>query len=234
MSLADYQTHFHQNFAGKNLMIELHSHSLLSDGDLLPTELLRRAAAEDFETYAITDHVDTGSVDKVITELVQIQKDLKGHLNLHFIAGVEVTHVPPTLIRRVVDRARLLGAQLVVVHGETIAEPVAPGTNRAAIEAACDILAHPGLITDEEVQMARDRGVLLELSGRRGHCLCNGHVARLALKYGADLAINSDAHAPGETMSLARRREVGLGAGLSEGEVDQALANMRKRARRLL
>ena len=31
--------------------------------------------------------------------------------------------------------SRELGAKIVVVHGETVAEPVEPGNNRAAIEA---------------------------------------------------------------------------------------------------
>ena len=56
---------------------------------------------------------------------------------------------------------------LIVVHGETLVEPVAPGTNRAAIEADIDILAHPGLITVEEAARARERGVFLELSARK-------------------------------------------------------------------
>lgn len=161
-------------------MIELHSHSLLSDGALLPTEALRRAVADNFEIFAITDHVDTGSVEKVVKELVCIHHDLKGHLPLQFIPGVEVTHVPPTLIGRVVDMARQAGAHLVLVHGETIVEPVAPGTNRAALEAGCDILVHPGLIDPDDVKLAAERGIYLEISGRRGHCLSNGHVAQLA------------------------------------------------------
>lgn len=213
-------------------MIELHSHSLLSDGALLPTEALRRAAADGFETYAITDHVDTGSVERVVTELVRIHHDLKGHLQLQFIPGVEVTHVPPTLIARVVESARALGAQLVLVHGETIAEPVAPGTNRAALDAGCDILVHPGLISPEDVQLAKEKGIYLEISGRRGHCLGNGHLVQLARRFGAPLVINSDAHEPGDPMNLGRRRAVGLGAGLTEAEVEQALANMRAIAAR--
>ena len=208
-------------------MIELHSHSLLSDGALLPTEALRRAVAEGFEAYAVTDHVDTGSLERIVTELMRISRDLRSEMGIQFIPGVEVTHVPPQLIAGVTKHARRLGAQLVLVHGETIVEPVAPGTNRAALNAGCDILAHPGLISLEDASMAADKGIYLELSGRRGHCLANGHIAQMARNCGAKLIINSDAHEPGETLGLERRRAVGLGAGLSESEVDEAMGNMR-------
>jgi len=208
-------------------MIELHSHSLLSDGALLPTEALRRAVDEGFEAFAITDHVDSGNLNRIVTELVRVYHDLKNEMPVQFIPGAEVTHVPPQMIARLVDQARRLGAQLVLVHGETVVEPVKPGTNRAALEAGCDILAHPGLISAEETRLAAETGVFLELSGRRGHSLTNGHVARMAREYGARLVINSDAHDPGEPMSPSRRRLVGLGAGLSESEVEQALSNMR-------
>ena len=48
---------------------------------------------------------------------------------------------------------------LVVVHGESIIEPVEKGTNIAALQCPyVDILAHPGLITLEEAKMAAARG----------------------------------------------------------------------------
>ena len=81
-----------------------------------------------------------------------------------------------------------------MAHGETIAEPVAPGTNRAALESDIDILAHPGLISEQEVIVAGEKGILLEISARKGHSLTNGHVARLAKNVGAKLVINTDAH----------------------------------------
>ena len=208
-------------------MIELHTHSLLSDGVLLPTEALSRAVSDGFEAYAITDHVDTGSLGRVLAELTRLSKDLRSEMRIQFIPGVELTYVPPRMIAALVADARRLGAELVVVHGETVVEPVAPGTNRAALEAGCDILAHPGLISVEDARLAAEKGIYLELSGRRGHCLANGHVVRMARECGARLVINSDAHAPGDTMSLDRRRAVGLGSGLSEAEVEAALENMR-------
>ena len=75
-------------------------------------------------------------------------------------------------------------------------EPVAPGTNAAAIHADVDVLAHPGLITEALVNEAKLKGVLLEITARQGHCLTNGHVAKLAKQSGAKLVINTDTHSP--------------------------------------
>jgi len=88
------------------------------------------------------------------------------------------------------------------------------------IEAGIDILAHPGLISEEEVELAVQNGTFLELSGRKGHSFTNGHVAKLAKTHGAKLIINSDAHAPEDFMSAERARKVGLGAGLRLKEVE--------------
>jgi histidinol phosphatase-like PHP family hydrolase len=133
--------------------------------------------------------------------------------------------VPPKRIPELILQARALGAAFVVVHGETLAEPVEPGTNRAAIEGGCDILAHPGLLTPEEAELAAQKGVLLEISARKGHSLANGHVAALARRTGAGLLVNSDAHAPSDLMTPEFQRSVALGAGLAEEEFLAALEN---------
>jgi len=148
-------------------------------------------------------------------------------MNSHpkLIPGIELTHIPPSLIKSLVEDARNLGAKVIVVHGETLVEPVAPGTNMAALNTDIDILAHPGLITEEEVILAKERGICLEISGRKGHCLSNGHVARLAKKIGAKLVINSDGHAPGDYLTLDFARKIALGAGLDETDFEKMLKN---------
>ena len=150
-------------------MIDLHTHSLFSDGQLIPSELVRRAEAMGYTAIAIADHADTSTLDFTIPRLVQVAEELNRSQSVKVIPGVELTHIPPVLLVTLIQRARQLGAELVVVHGETIVEPVAPGTNRAALEGGADILAHPGLITEKEAQMAEDKGVCLEISGRSGH-----------------------------------------------------------------
>lgn len=206
-------------------MIDLHTHTLFSDGALLPSELARRAKAAGYQAMAFTDHVDAANLFLVLENVGRVAAQGAAYHGLDILLGVELTHVPPGLIPQLAETARMNGAQLVVAHGETIVEPVELGTNLAAIEAGVDILAHPGLITQQEAELAAERGVHLEITTRKGHSLTNGHVAAMARQFGAKLVINNDAHAPGDQVSRDQRRRIALGAGLTEAEYLQAEAN---------
>ena len=215
-------------------MIDLHTHTTFSDGELIPAELARRAAKAGYRAMAMTDHADFSNLDLILTNIGRFVAETGPFLGVTVITGVEITHVPPPLIPQLVTRAREAGAQLIVVHGETIVEPVERGTNLAAIEAGCDILAHPGLITPEEAELAAERGVALEITTRKGHSLTNGHVAVLARRFGAKLVINNDAHEPDDLVSQERRKKVALGAGLTLEEYLQAESNSRDIVSRIL
>ena len=197
-------------------MIDLHTHSIFSDGVLIPAELVRRAEFKGLEIIGITDHGDTSNIDFIIPRIAAVADELNGVVKIRVIPGIEITHVPPVLIGDTVKKARSLGAEIIIVHGETIVEPVAPGTNNAALEADIDVLAHPGLITEDEVVKAKEKGILLEISARKGHSLTNGHVAQLATRIGAGLVINSDAHAPGDLINQKEAARIVRGSGLTE------------------
>ncbi len=214
-------------------MIDLHTHSLFSDGELLPSELVRRAEVIGYEAIAITDHADLSNLDWIVPRLIQVCQELNRRWSIRAIPGIELTHNPPEMIPALCLQARTLGAQVVVVHGETIVEPVFPGTNRHAIEARVDILAHPGLITEEEVILARENGVLLEINARHGHCLGNGHVARLAKKVKASLILNTDAHSPDNLITREKALKVTLGAGLNLDDFEAMQENARAMIDRL-
>ena len=208
-------------------MIDLHTHSLFSDGVLVPSELIRRFEALEYDAVAITDHVDSSMIDFVIPRIVKVAAGLNAVQSVKVIPGVEITHVPPPLIGNMVRRARDLGAALVVLHGETLVEPVASGTNRAGLDAGIDILAHPGLITAEEAALAAEKGVFLEITGRPGHAFSNGHVAKMAGETGAKLVLDSDTHAPHDILTREMARKVVEGAGLPQGALDSLLENSR-------
>ncbi|MFO7761477.1 MAG: histidinol phosphate phosphatase domain-containing protein [Thermodesulfobacteriota bacterium] len=207
-------------------MIDLHSHCILSDGALIPAEHLRRVENMGYEAIAITDHGDSANLDHIIPRLIKAAEELNPFCSTLLLPGIELTHIPPALIGTLTDRARKLGALLVVVHGETIVEPVKKGTNRAALEAGVDILAHPGFITKEEASLAAEKGIFLEISGRKGHSLTNGHVAKVAENTGAKLAVNSDAHSPEDFLSREMARKIALGAGLSENHYKKIKKDM--------
>lgn len=197
-------------------MIDLHTHTFCSDGCLGPGELARRAQAAGYQAIGLTDHADASTLENCLAVAVKAARSLNGALGgFAVFPGVELTHVPPAQIGALVRRARELGAAYVVVHGESIVEPVAPGTNRAAIEGGADILAHPGLISEEEMALAAAKGVLVEITTHKRHSLANGHVARLAGRVGAQLVLNNDAHEPADLVSPDMARKIVLGAGLS-------------------
>jgi putative hydrolase len=214
-------------------MIDLHTHSLYSDGELVPAELWRRAQVKGYRYLAITDHVDASNFEVVFTRLKSAALSLNRGDYPVLIPGLEFTHLPPALIAPLTAQARALGVPLIVVHGESLAEPVASGTNRAAIEADVDILAHPGLITLEEAARARERSIFLELSARKGHALANGHVARVALEVGAALLVNTDAHSPTDLITRHQAERIARGAGLREPAIQTLFAEAEALARRL-
>ncbi len=199
-------------------MIDLHTHSIFSDGELLPAELARRAKVAGYRAVAITDHADASNMDLVIPRLAALAREYSIYMDIILLAGVELTHVPAALMAQEVRRARELGAMIVVAHGETIVEPVERGTNLAAIEAGVDVLAHPGLITAEEARLAGEKGVLLEITTRAGHGYTNGHVAAMARAHGAKLVVNNDAHAPRDLVDADLRRRIVLGCGMTADE----------------
>ncbi|MBU0568517.1 histidinol phosphate phosphatase domain-containing protein [bacterium] len=209
-------------------MIDLHTHSLFSDGELLPSELVRRAKVIGCQAIAITDHADSSNLDFVLPRMVKVCEDLNREGEILVIPGIELTHVPPSALPDLVKEARRLGAKIVVVHGETIVEPVAPGTNKEALLCDIDILAHPGLLTKEEAQLAGERDIFLEITTRRGHSLTNGHVAKLAKEAGANLVLNTDAHSPEDLISDQMREKIALGAGLTPSDVKRLEENARK------
>jgi histidinol phosphatase-like PHP family hydrolase len=213
-------------------MIDFHIHSVFSDGELIPAEIIRRAESLGYKALSITDHADHSNIDFIIPRIVKIIKEIQPYTSVVLIPGIELTHVPPKLIPDLAKEARSLGAKIIIVHGETIVEPVKEGTNAMAVQSDIDILAHPGLISEDEVKEAKERGICLEITSRRGHSLSNGHVAKLALMYNTKLVINTDSHSPNDLISKEFAFKILKGAGLIESQIDQVFKNMEEIIRR--
>ena len=199
-------------------MYDLHTHTIFSDGELLPAELIRRAAVLGYQTIGITDHADRSNTTTLVRTLNPLRETAQAY-GIRLLVGVEITHVPPAEIPLLAREAREAGADIIIVHGETITEPVAPGTNAAACACAdVDVLAHPGLISVSDAALARENQVALEITGRGGHNRTNGHVVSVAREERCLLAVNSDTHAPSDLMRMPERMQVARGAGLTEVE----------------
>ena len=203
---------------------DLHTHSILSDGEMLPIELIRRLAVLGYTTVAITDHVDASNTTSVIESLVQI-RDSANIYGVRLLCGVEITHVPPSQIADLAKTAKNAGADIVIVHGETPVEPVATGTNHAACGCKyVNVLAHPGLITLEDALHAAKNGIALEITSRGGHNRTNGHVAQVAREAACQLVADSDAHAPHDLLDERAKFVVAKGAGLTDAECRQVIS----------
>ena len=207
-------------------MYDFHTHTCLSDGELSPVELIRRASERGYRGIALTDHVGMGSLERLIRDTVEDCRIAREYWNIAAIPGVELTHLPVRAIAQAAKRAKELGAWIVVVHGETIVEPVEKGTNLAAVQSPdVDILAHPGLITLEEARLAARNGVFIEVSARKGHSLTNGHVVKTALAAGCTMLLDSDAHDSPDLLTPELASAVLLGSGLGEKESKEVLVS---------
>ena len=215
-------------------MIDLHTHSLLSDGVLLPGELARRAQEIGYTVIGITDHADFSNIEPVTHGILKACRDINNNWKIKAIPGLELTHMPLSSIKRAVKFARRKGIRLVLVHGETISEPVIPGTNKEALLSGADILTHPGLISYEDGKIAASKGVYLEITTRKGHSLTNGHVVNIARRTGAKLIINSDSHTPEDLITKEFALKVLLGAGLDKREIASVFRNSEGLIKRLL
>lgn len=215
-------------------MFDFRVHTTLSDGTMPPAVAIRHARLAGYRAMALTDHADHANMDFILRQVLPLARKYSLYAGIEVFAGVELTHVPAALIPDAVREARALGAQLVLVHGESISDAVEPGTNLAAIEGGADILAHPGLITAEDAAYAAERDVLLEITTRPAHGLANGHVALMARKHGVACVICNGAHQSDDFVKPERRLAVARGAGMTDGEIAASEATGRVLLDRLM
>ena len=111
------------------MVYDFHTHTSLSDGALSPIELIRRALVNGYHAIALTDHAAIGELSRIIQETAEVCAQARSYWDILAIPGIELTHVPAQAIAETAKKAKQLGAWIVVVHGETIIEPVEKGTN---------------------------------------------------------------------------------------------------------
>ncbi|MFA5199694.1 MAG: histidinol phosphate phosphatase domain-containing protein [Candidatus Omnitrophota bacterium] len=209
-------------------MYNLHAHTFLSDGALLPSEVTVRYQDKGYEVIAITDHADYSNIRQVGKAIVGFCKRWPHKSHIKVLPGIELTHVPPEQFKPLAKLARKEGIKIIIAHGETPVEPVSQKTNHLALLADIDILAHPGLISDDDTKLAARRGIFLEITSRRGHSQTNDHVVRQAIKFGAKLILNNDSHQPEDIITPAELIKVGLDSGLTQAQIDKVYSEVKK------
>ena len=214
---------------------DFHTHSFLSDGALLPIEQLRRAYVKGHVAYAITDHVSAANLD-IIKDITRDCLLAVKQWGIVAIPGVEITHVPVNAIDSIVEMAKEKNALIIVLHGETISEPVEQGTNLASAKNKdVDILAHPGLITTQVASLCRKNDIFLEITSNKTHGVTNGHVVKVGKSVGAEFLQNTDGHKPSDMLTYEEGEAILQGAGMSADDIEKTLQqSVRKLLRKIL
>ena len=166
-------------------MFDLHTHSLLSDGCLLPSEIARRYEEKGYQVIAITDHGDYSNIKTNTQAIIEFCQNWPKGSKIKVLPGVELTHIPLEQFLPLTKFARKAGIKIIIGHGESPVEPVRAGTNRAALLSDINILAHPGNISAADALLAKEKGIFLEITTRRGHSQGNSHIVEIARKIGA-------------------------------------------------
>lgn len=204
------------------MIYDFHTHTFLSDGANSPIELIRLAVVNGYKCIALTDHTSYSNLDFVISRVDKDCRLAEKYWEITAITGVELTNIPAKSIDEMAGKAKELGAKLVVVHGESIAEDVEPGTNLEAVKSKyVDILAHPGILTLEEAKFAAKNGIFIEITSRAGHSLTNGIVANVGREAGVKFLINSDSHSHKDLFKPGMQERIGLGSGLGKEEIEE-------------
>ena len=209
-------------------MYNLHAHTFLSDGELLPSEVAVRYQDKGYCAIAITDHADYSNIKQVAKSITEFCRRWPKNSAIKIFPGIELTHLPPEQFKPLAALARKQGIKIIIAHGETPVEPVAKDTNRLSLLADIDILAHPGLITDSDTELAARRGIFLEITSRCGHNQTNAHVIKQARKFKAKLILNTDSHTPDDIITPEQLIQVGNDCGLTQNEIDKIYQDVKE------
>jgi len=196
---------------------DLHTHTGWSDGDNTIAELIAGAAEFGHDYIAITDHATgPGMVGGVGVPDEELREQLgeihaaaeDAATNIDVFAGVEANIADDGTLSVADD----LLADLDLVVASPHASLDGDGTDRlvaAAEHPAVDIVGHPtgrylnrrpGLDVDVErlATVAAEHGTALEINANPARLDLSGSAVQTAIEAGATIAINTDAHRPGD------------------------------------
>lgn len=229
----------------KDIKAELHAHTTASDGHWSIEDFAAAAIERGFHTIAVTDHsrsqfqangLDDKRLEKHIMEIRKVAEKMKDDITI--LAGSEVDILSDGSL----DYADGLLEQLDVVvaspHAALSQEP-GKATDRLlrAIENPfVTIIGHAtgrlinrreGLSPDMTrlIKAAKQRGVAMEINANNWRLDLRDTHAHLAIEHGVKLAINTDAHGPGDLDELPYGVLTAQRAGATKNDVVNCMSN---------
>ncbi|WP_435195758.1 DNA polymerase/3'-5' exonuclease PolX [Natronomonas sp. EA1] len=193
---------------------DLHLHTEFSDGNNTVAEMIQGAEDRGYDYLAITDHATgpgmvggVGLDDEELRDQIEAVREAAEGTELRVFTGVEANIAP--------DGTVSVGDDVLAELDCVVASPHASldgdGTDRlvTAIEhPEVNVLGHPtgrllnqreGLDIDIDAvaAAAADHGVALEINANPSRLDLSGSLVKAAIEQGATIAVNTDAHRPG-------------------------------------
>ena len=222
-----------------NIKADLHTHTVASDGVSTIEEMARAAAARRYHTLAITDHskgqvqangLSPDRLEKHIIEIREVAKRMEGTIQL--LAGSEVDILADGTLDYPDSLLKELDVVVASPHAALSQEPEKATARllRAIENPYVTILGHPtgrlvakreGLSPDIHAlcKAAAERGIAMEINANSYRLDLRDTHARVALDAGCKLAINTDAHGPGDFLQLRYGILTARRAGATAGDV---------------
>ncbi|WP_256392541.1 DNA polymerase/3'-5' exonuclease PolX [Natronoarchaeum rubrum] len=197
---------------------DLHTHSDWSDGGYAITEMVAAAAEFGHDYLAVTDHAsgpgifgDTGLDDDELLEQIDAVREVAADAEIDVLTGVEANIDADGNLSTDDDVLDELDLVVASPHSALDAD-IDEATDRlvrAVEHPAVDVLGHPhgrllnqrsGLDLDvpELAAAAADAGTALEINSNPARLDLWGRTVKAAIDEGAAIAVNTDAHSPGE------------------------------------
>ena len=197
---------------------ELHTHTDWSDGANTIEEMARAAAERGYDYHCVTDHADGpgtfGTVGLTEAEIreqreaIETARESLADTDIELLHGVEANVARDGTVPT--DDDLLAELDIVVASPHAALDGEATDRLIGAVEhPAVDVLGHPtGRLINERAGLdvdfgrlaaaAADAGTAIEVNANPARLDASGEGVRAAVEAGAVVAINTDAHSPGE------------------------------------
>ena len=197
---------------------DLHTHTDWSDGGFSIREMVAAAAERGRAFHAVTDHAtgpgifgNTGLDESAIADQAEAVAEVAADAEIAVFHGIEANIAADGTIST--DDATLADLDVVVASPHAALDADADAATERLVRAvehpSVDVLGHPtgriinsrqGLEPDMDAvaAAAAREGVAIEVNANPARLDADGAAVRAAVKAGATLAVNTDAHAPRE------------------------------------